>query len=260
MKILLISLLTLVICGCGSRCDEEGYLGSIGVTIDEFSLLENSFRGNDDVVQKLLSCGIDANARSKDGSSPLMYAANAGRPEMVAALLHHGADVSAMSKSGASALHAAAQNGSVSVISILIKAGSDKDSIGPLGRTPLFIAAESGNLDAVKELLELGANASIRDPNEWTPAHVAASNGHVSVLDALLSGKTAVTVNDAAIPLLIPAIVNQKQEVILWLLANGADPEAKSRNGETPMQIAKLVGNSEAVTVLDNTRLSPSAR
>ena len=57
-----------------------------------------------DVVKLLLSAGVDLEARSKWGMTPLMYAAKNKNPEIVPALLKAGANAKAKDNKGRTAL------------------------------------------------------------------------------------------------------------------------------------------------------------
>lgn len=50
------------------------------------------FKGDAETITVLLKAGADANAAASDGETPLMSAAQHGRPDLVAALLQGGAD------------------------------------------------------------------------------------------------------------------------------------------------------------------------
>jgi ankyrin repeat protein len=50
------------------------------------------FRDRQDVIEQLISAGIDLDNQNDNGATVLMYAASAGKAEMVKALLAAGAD------------------------------------------------------------------------------------------------------------------------------------------------------------------------
>ena len=66
-------------------------------------------RGDPSIIKVLVKdAGVPVDARDKDGATPLMAAADYGKPDAVKCLLALGADASAKSNNGAAAVHRAA--------------------------------------------------------------------------------------------------------------------------------------------------------
>src|SRR5579862_2170389 len=96
--------------------------------------------GNLDLVKLLLDRGarVDA-AESRLGQTPLMWAAEAGRPQIVNLLIEKGANVNAVSKNGFSPLLFAAQRGDVNSAKALLAAKADPKFKAKDGSTAFFI-------------------------------------------------------------------------------------------------------------------------
>lgn len=95
------------------------------------------------------------------------------------------------------------------------------------GSRPLHLAAESNREHAIRLLVAHGANINARDGGGYTPLHYAAAMGALKAVKALersgadISARTGVTT-----------------------------PAKQTRHGATPLAIAALQGNSEAVEFL----------
>jgi ankyrin repeat protein len=135
----------------------------------------------------LLEAGADANARSREGQTPLMSAARNGRPGAIAALLARGAEVNAVeSFRGQTALMLAAGEGNVDAVRALIAAGANVTAKSKSGFTPLLFAVRNAQLDAVRLLLEHGADVNDLAPDGTSVLNVAVINAFYEVASVLL--------------------------------------------------------------------------
>jgi len=76
-------------------------------------------RGHKEIVQLILSKGVDVNIANKNGGTPLHRAAYMGHKDVVAVLLENGADVKFENKRGKTAEGLAAQKGHAKVVDLL---------------------------------------------------------------------------------------------------------------------------------------------
>ena len=97
--------------------------------------------GNVEVIELLIEKGADVNSRSKNGASPIRWAANSGHAKAVRCLLDHGAYVDAVNDDGDTALMGAVYECSVETVSELLKARSDVQKKNSRGETALYILA-----------------------------------------------------------------------------------------------------------------------
>jgi ankyrin repeat protein len=165
-------------------------------------LLSAAYYGDLEMVQVLLGCEVDVNARRGHGWTPLHEAAwNGSRsrrihnivqssPDVVRILLEHGADMNARSNSSSTPLHVAAEAGSTEVVRMLLEHGADVNSRTNDRSTPLLMAAKYGEIKVVRLLLEHGANVGTEDEEGRTLLHEAAGRRSVELVRMLLEHGT----------------------------------------------------------------------
>jgi ankyrin repeat protein len=98
--------------------------------------------------------------RSPKDESPLMMAAFKGDTELVRKLIARGGDVN---KPGWTPLHYAATRAHLDVMQILLDESAYIDAESPNKTTPLMMAAYYGTPEAVKLLLDAGADPTLRN-------------------------------------------------------------------------------------------------
>lgn len=172
---------------------------------------------NVDELRRLLNEGMNFNAHGFAGQTPLIAAASDPRrdPRMkfatppdvgtVEFLLQKGADPNARDGSDLTPL----MHADDSTAALLIAAGADVNARDGIGETPLMWAAMSrdGDLQTIK--LELAAHADVNatDRSGWSALMHAAQMGNLEAVRALVTA--------------------------------GADREAKNKDGETALMIAR---------------------
>jgi uncharacterized protein len=221
------------------------------------------------VVEALIEAGADVNVRTvvlegepprgtagaaplpqnttfpRGGFTALMFAARQGSLEPARALVAAGADVNLRDPDGVSTLVLAIINGHFDVAGLLIDKGADVKTAEPGGRTPLWAAVDMHTLEytlnrpppawpdtldavaIVKRLLDRGANpnAALRQP--LRPRKVNTTNpGLLGV---------------GATPLM-RAATHADLPVIRLLLDSGADANAVTAIGTTPLMLAAGLG------------------
>ena len=107
-----------------------------------------------DAMEKCIPLLVEAEANvnvSSDVKSPLVCAADLGKPKHMDYLIRAGADVNYHDHYGITALHAAVRNRHINCVSKLVKAGGDVNKRNINGCTPLMTAIQNGSYDcAVK--------------------------------------------------------------------------------------------------------------
>jgi ankyrin repeat protein len=94
--------------------------------------------------------------------------------------------------------------------------------------------------------LEAGDDPNLGDRQGFTPLHFAAQEGSVDVARFLLDwGARVDPLNKYGNSPLFTAVFNSKGrgEMILLLRDHGADPHTVNMSGQTPVGLARLIGN-----------------
>ena len=182
--------------------------------------------GNDVIIEKLLSLGLDIDSRSSNGLMPLMIAAGKGRLDAFSVLIERKSGPTLKNNNRETLLHYAAQGDNGVIIEKLLSLGLDIDSRSSNGLTPLMVAAFCGRLDAFSVLIERRSDPTLKDSNGCTMLHYAAKGGNDVIIEKLLS--------------------------------LGLDIDSRSSNGETPLMIAAREGRLDAFSVLIERRSDPT--
>jgi hypothetical protein len=114
----------------------EHRVGSGGAAV-----FATSFKGNLDVIERLIEADIDLSTRAENGWNALNFAVYGGQPKVVERLLEVPLDVTGNRSDRWSALHLAARFGRVEIGRMLLKANADVMQVNSRGRTPFHIAA-----------------------------------------------------------------------------------------------------------------------
>ncbi|SFN55516.1 ankyrin repeat domain-containing protein [Dokdonella immobilis] len=201
--------------------------------------------GEAHLVERLLVCGGDANARDARGRRPLHYALKAGSAAAVAVarvLIRHGADPEAASASGETALGLALSR-------------ADRDLVywlnWPRWRLPrralrgsdLPAAAATGDIDAVDKLLGLGFAVGSVDAQGATALIRAAGSGYAALVVRLLDvGADPAQASYSGATCLSAAVAARREAVMRTLLQHGVDADQRLPGGGTPLMIAAALG------------------
>lgn len=126
---------------------------------------------------------------------------------------------------------------------LLLDYGADINGVS-YGDTPIFVALFHNNDIAIVEfLINNGANVKFISDNGWTPLHIVCGDGNtensVAIAKLLLDHGASIHLNEkigGETPLTFAVHVGYV-DMIRFLLENGADPNLKNDDDETPLVI-----------------------
>jgi ankyrin repeat protein len=201
-------------------------------------------------LKSLLDSGLDANIKTGNGTTLLMFAAHDAAK--VRLLLSRGADVKVRVTSGTDALTiAAVYRGTQDSLQQMLDAGAP--SKAPEGvhtrHSPLVFASMTGDLENVQLLLKRGAVPSAESLSE------AVTFGYPEIVKSLIdAGADATITEGSGINLVHWATITNRSAVIPILLAAKADIDATDDFGFTPLMYAATVdeGNTDTIKALLN--------
>lgn len=125
---------------------------------------------------------------------------------------------------------------------------------GEDGLTALHLAAGYGLSQWTQTLLNQGAELRF-DYSGWSPLHLAARNGHCNTLTLLLKAQPRLVDQAAAgsgqTPLQL-AVMHGQSEAVQCLLAQGARPDLPDKNGVSPVLQAVLQAQDESLQQMNS--------
>ena len=154
-------------------------------TIGPKGLIEAVEALNLQEVQDAIEAGAEINVANDGGYTPLMLAALRGNEEIVDLLISKGANVNVATKWGATALTRAAQDGHLFIVELLLSNGAEINQSEYDGYTALSRAAMNGHEQIVKILLSKKANLNIRTKHGHTALTLAQENRHSRIVKLL---------------------------------------------------------------------------
>ena len=178
-----------------------------------------------DFCKSLIDNGADINTPTKDGSTPIHYAAIEEHTSILQLLLNNDVKVNVKDEDGETPLHLAANSGSKEVLKLLLSYYKDNiDVVTNDNRTPLHYAALSAKEDNIAILLNAGV---IYDP--FNPEETITVKANINAID--FRGDTP---SHCAVRVNCRRCVSQ-------LIENAADVSIANQNNETAFDLSEIV-------------------
>ncbi|OBS26250.1 hypothetical protein FPOA_00190 [Fusarium poae] len=193
----------------------------------------------------------------------LALASADGQVSAVNALLEHGASVETeIPTIGGTALHLATRWGGFEVVRLLVEKEADINQADKYGSTPLHLASRFDKLDVVNYLLDMGAQINVKDKEENTPFLHACAGGVLEIAKLLWARGSPSQLYERNIysnqPIHLAAI-NDRHNMIPWLLEKGASADELGQNGANALHQACAEGSAETVrAILNHSKTDPS--
>lgn len=210
------------------------------------------------LARRLLAAGGSADARDRNGTMPLGYAARSGQTALVDLLLEQGAPIDARNLDGSTALYLAAENDRAAVVRQLLARGADPNLAGRSGVTPVAAAAFKDDKPLVDLLLESGSKPNEIDATGKSAIVYAAALGFGEIVQRLLD--TGINVNARygnRLTVLMWAAgyadgagVLDAENVVKLLLDHHADIDATDDRGRSALMIASELDHAAIVELL----------
>jgi ankyrin repeat protein len=123
------------------------------------------------------------------------------------------------------------------------------------GRSPLHYAAAENNRAMATDRIAAGDDPDLHDRSGSTPLHFACQEGALDVARLLLDNDAVVDAIDihGNTPLFV-AVFNSRGrgDLIQLLRERGADPGRRNAHGQTPLGLARLIGNYDVAQFFDD--------
>lgn len=209
---------------------------------------------NLELVKYLIACGVDIDAVSFNGLTPLHAAVKLGYGHIVKYLVEHGADIEKLYKpNGATALHFAAAHGYEGIIKILIQHGADFNATSKnCIFTALHVAVINQQESAVRCLIEHGADISkgIYEDPSISPLYWAIDKGHEDIAKCLLEQGEYIEIDSETMTkCLFTATEKGLEGVVRYFVEKTADIN-KAYEGKTVLHVATCAGHANLVKYL----------
>ena len=247
-----------------------------GQTIVHYFVKSKNLKG----VQKCIEKGIPISVKDNQGKTPLDIAfeniSDGDFVEIAAELIMGGAEdvesdfsyfqdaiaarnVNSRFDDGQTPLHIAAIMGHSAIARYLLQHDAETSVQDSLGSTPLHEAVRYGHVDIANSLLAEGANVNARDNLGKTPIMlIMPINTLLNTYSLLISYRADLTQKDMYGDTVLHAFAMMNldaekisiSDIISLLINNGADIDARNKEGVTPLEIAVQKENIEIVKLL----------
>ena len=217
-------------------------LSTVALATADVPLVDAVRIGDVETVRTLLTQQVDPNAADAEGSTALLWAAHRNDRAVAVLLLRAGARADLANRFGATPLLVAATNGDAAMLEMLLDAGADPNVGLPEGETPLMRTARAGRVDAVQVLLAHGAEIDAREGWRGQTALMwAAVEGNTAAAQALSqAGADVAARSDGGFTPLLFAVRHDQQDTLRALVAAGADVDDVLPGGMSALAVAAL--------------------
>ncbi len=232
-------------------------------------LQQAAIAGDLEMVEVLLDSAANIKGQDRQGWTALHWAASSGHPEVCELLIASGATVDARGWLDDTALHWAAVFDRRDVVELLLARGADINAADKRGRTPLHAAVEGDAMATVAVLLGRSADLKARDEGGLTPLHQAILQCRKSLVELetpdteseeVAAAPASARLSGAALERAKHKIIIRGRDMAKLLLDKGADVNAATNKGITPLHLAAWDDMKEVAEVLINAGADATAK
>eukprot|EP00794_Sanderia_malayensis_P018886 gene18886-20788_t len=239
---------------------------------DSTTLIEAAARNDAEEVEKLLKEGISPDLQNQDGLSALHQAVIEDCDDVVHVLVEGGASLNIKDADLWTPLHAAVACENCNLVSFLVENGADLVAINADGNMPIDLNDDNENqeievfldekmtekgytkeelenirnavsdemLADLRDSVQKGRDLNVTDHHGATAMHIAAANGYEEVIEFLIDNGAIVDAMDKDGWQPIHAAACWGQDVAIEILFNnGGDLDAKTNEKETPFDLTE---------------------
>jgi len=137
----------------------------------------------------------------------------------------------------------------------LISEGVSVDAADASGDRPVIMAAYLGHTEVLELLVAAGADLTVVDPGmRATALHAAAYAGRTEAAGVLIDGGIAINQQGPVngYTALHDAVWQNHGATVRVLLAGGADLTIRSKDGQTPLDLARSLHHKELVAFFES--------
>lgn len=218
-----------------------------------------------EIIDLLIRHKGDIDRLNSQGQAPLMLASLYGNRESIKILLAGGASIDMTDAEGNMPLHTAVLYRRSENIEELLKGKTDIDAVNKAGYTPLHLAVQRpDNEKAVELLIQQGAGLNILDPAGRNALLVSVGSYQNGYIELLASKGIDINSRDnegnTALHYPIKNVLSNKlylpysKPAVKILMAKGADPHIRNKEGKSPMDLAAESGEIELIDLLTDPR------
>ena len=208
----------------------------------KISLHQAISKGDKESILQHIENGSDLNFKDNKGLTPLLLALKHNQLEIAKILIKHGADIELANKGGRTPLHFAIELGSIELTKAILERNANINVKDKKGMTPLHYASalDFDNPDMAQLLIANGANLKEVSHLGTTPLHMAAGKGFVNIARFLLQKGSDINAKDKKgfSALHYASDSTEKQNMVQFLIDNGANLKEVSHLGITPLHLA----------------------
>lgn len=194
----------------------------------------------------------EINKQDEKGFTPLMVAVIFDRPNMVEKLIERGADIKATYKNGDTPLMTAVENNYYNMVALLLTKGATVNVANNNKEIPIL---KTNNPSIIQLLVNAGADINALNAKGYPLLYYAATNNNLDLVTKLVRMKADVNIQVGTnpVPLLISLLTPDiNPDIIAQLINAGADVNKPGSQGETALDTAFLLGNTDLAKLLIN--------